>query len=163
MYTDPQIHTIGGTEYGDGNLSVGGMALFFSTSQFDPLCCSLGLPDFSLSKSERIRIEKRHLSGRRSNNDDLDDSTAGITKKKMECDEMEKKACNQVLVRRQSLKANTISENEIAISSLPARAAAGRRGGRGGAEGRRAAGGLRRGAAARGDRCRPSADWPRPL
>ena len=32
---------------------------------------------------------------------------------------MEKKACNQVLVRRQSLKANTISENEIAISSLP--------------------------------------------
>ena len=119
VYTDPQIHTIGGTEYGDGNLSVGGMALFFSTSQFDPLCCSLGLPDFSLSKSERIRIEKRHLSGRRSNNDDLDDSTAGITKKKMECDEMEKKACNQVLVRRQSLKANTISENEIAISSLP--------------------------------------------
>lgn len=29
LYTDPQIHTAEGTEYGDGNLGVRGMALFF--------------------------------------------------------------------------------------------------------------------------------------
>ena len=29
LYTDPQIHTSEGTEYGDGNLGVKGMALFF--------------------------------------------------------------------------------------------------------------------------------------
>ena len=37
VYTDPQIHTQLGTDYGDGNLGVGGMALFFSTSVYDSL------------------------------------------------------------------------------------------------------------------------------
>ena len=38
VYTDPQIHTQLGTDYGDGNLGVGGMALFFSTAAYDSLC-----------------------------------------------------------------------------------------------------------------------------
>lgn len=38
LFTDPQIHSFGaageGGEYGDGDLGVGGMALFFSTSAY---------------------------------------------------------------------------------------------------------------------------------
>ena len=58
VYTDPQIHTLEGTEYGEGNLGVGGMALFFSTSHYDSLCERLGLLRFSLSPAEEARIEQ---------------------------------------------------------------------------------------------------------
>ena len=58
VYTDPQIHTQVGTDYGDGNLGVGGMALFFSTSVYDSLCERLGLLRFSLSPTEEARLEK---------------------------------------------------------------------------------------------------------
>ena len=33
LYTDPQIHTASGEEYGDGNLATKGMALFFHSHQ----------------------------------------------------------------------------------------------------------------------------------
>ena len=55
VYTDPQIHTQLGSDYGDGNLGVGGMALFFSTSRYDTLCERLGLLRFSLAPAEHAR------------------------------------------------------------------------------------------------------------
>ena len=60
VYTDPQIDTSAVDDYGEGNLGISGMALFFSTSQYDGLCQSLGLPDFALSGREKRRIEGKH-------------------------------------------------------------------------------------------------------
>ena len=46
IYTDPQIHSVDTEQYGgEGNLGVGGMALFFSTSRYDSLCrCARTVP-----------------------------------------------------------------------------------------------------------------------
>jgi hypothetical protein len=52
LYTDPQIHTSNGTEYGDGNLGIKGFALFFSSHICNQVCKSLGLTQFDLSQSE---------------------------------------------------------------------------------------------------------------
>ena len=57
LWTDPQIHSLAGDDYGDGNLGVGGMALFFSTSRYGPVAKSLGLPLFALSPAEQARFE----------------------------------------------------------------------------------------------------------
>ena len=57
IYTDPQIHSVDSAAFGKGNLSVGGMALFFSTAHYDNLCKQLRLPDFALSPVEKNRIE----------------------------------------------------------------------------------------------------------
>ena len=43
LWTDPQIHSLAGDDYGDGNLGVGGMALFFSTSRYGPVTLALAL------------------------------------------------------------------------------------------------------------------------
>jgi elongation factor 2 kinase len=37
LYTDPQIHTAKGTDYGDGNLGIKGFALFFSSHICNPV------------------------------------------------------------------------------------------------------------------------------
>lgn len=37
LYTDPQIHTANGKDYGDANLGPAGMALFFSTHKCNRL------------------------------------------------------------------------------------------------------------------------------
>ena len=66
LYTDPQIHTVEGTEYGDGNLGVRGMALFFHSHNCNSICQSLGLQNFDLAPKEKAEI-KSNSSSIRSN------------------------------------------------------------------------------------------------
>ncbi|CEF71496.1 Eukaryotic elongation factor 2 kinase [Strongyloides ratti] len=54
LYTDPQIHTVTGTDYGDGNLGTRGMALFFYSHQCNEICLLMKLTEFDFSISEKM-------------------------------------------------------------------------------------------------------------
>jgi len=64
LYTDPQIHTAEGHDYGDGNLGVKGMALFFHSHSCSAICKGLGLEKFDLAPRETDEIRSSKIASK---------------------------------------------------------------------------------------------------
>ncbi|CAH8672370.1 unnamed protein product [Schistosoma margrebowiei] len=77
LWTDPQIHTFDGKSYGDGNLGIRGMALFFYTHRCNPLCLALSLSAFDLPISEKLSTPFSQLSMKAADNQT--ENTNGIS------------------------------------------------------------------------------------
>ena len=58
LYTDPQVHTLEGKGYGEGNLGANGFALFFAAHRCSPLCARMGLTPLPKSALELARDER---------------------------------------------------------------------------------------------------------
>ncbi len=58
LYTDPQIHTVDGKGYGDGNLGTRGMALFFHSHTCNSICEIMGLTEFDLALTEKAGLRR---------------------------------------------------------------------------------------------------------
>ena len=58
-----KIHTVSGDDYGDGNLGLRGMTLFFLSHQCNPICDYLKLPKFELHLSEKQNILQEESVG----------------------------------------------------------------------------------------------------
>merc|ERR1719284_1052766 len=65
LWTDPQIHTHIGTDYGNGNLGTRGMALFFYSHVCNRICKSLDLSPYDLSPQEQLQLKRTNSLSRR--------------------------------------------------------------------------------------------------
>eukprot|EP01061_Rhynchopus_euleeides_P022998 TRINITY_DN37487_c0_g1_i1.p1 TRINITY_DN37487_c0_g1~~TRINITY_DN37487_c0_g1_i1.p1 ORF type:complete len:824 (+),score=372.49 TRINITY_DN37487_c0_g1_i1:39-2474(+) len=67
LYTDPQIHTANGKDFGEGNLSIAGFALFFQTHVCNHICKSMNLRQFEVfadfASSNKRGNEKARMNG----------------------------------------------------------------------------------------------------
>ena len=54
LYTDPQVHSLT-AKFGEADLGVRGMAMFFATFERNPLCEFFHLPRFKLSRKQSIK------------------------------------------------------------------------------------------------------------
>ena len=55
-YTDPQIHTVTGEGYGEGNLGKAGINAFFSKHKCNDVCRYLGLPEAKMLPPKHVPL-----------------------------------------------------------------------------------------------------------
>ena len=57
LYTDPQVHSLD-LQFGEADLGLRGFALFFHSFEHSNLAFALGIPNFELSRKEKLAQEK---------------------------------------------------------------------------------------------------------
>jgi hypothetical protein len=63
LFTDPEIQSLVGTDFGEGNLGPKGMAMFFKTHRCNAVCAALGLHPVALHPSELTADAAAGLEG----------------------------------------------------------------------------------------------------
>lgn len=118
LYTDPQIHTTAGSDYGDGNLGTRGMALFFHSHECNDICTSMGLTPFDLAVSELAERRKRLSSHRQlSAHEGLSRTVCRGLSKMCEEPDMEDVPGGDII---EFLRARTLSERSRSVASSDA-------------------------------------------